>query len=198
MVEFDHPFYRGNIIASCHAEFTCALMPRKSKKTFLLPFVLLRRDQYIHRHIYFRLYLKDHFFPTDAVLQLHDFFHAGVQITGLHIFPSQKLFQCLSGSLLPGFPFLSGGPCESILPCIFIKFVLHSFQTSVEMRDLNDRICLFHDCSLRFSFSLIAILTILCLVRAVRLPHLLQKGSPARYAPVQPRRCIPPVRLCHR
>ena len=39
-----------------------------------------------------------------------------------------------------------------------IKFVLHSFQTSVEMRDLNDRICLFHDCSLRFHFLLLLFL----------------------------------------
>ena len=158
MVEFDHPFYRGNIIASCHAEFTCSLMPRKGKKTFLLPFVLLRRDQYIHRHIYFRLYLKDHFFPTNAVLQLHDFFHAGGQITGLHIFPSQKLFQSLSGRLFPTFPFLSGGSGESILSCIVIEFLLHSLQASVEVRDLNDRICLFHDCSLHFHFLLLLFL----------------------------------------
>ena len=92
MVEFDHPFYRGNIIASCHAEFTCALMPRKSKKTFLLLFVLLRRDQDIHRHIHFRLYLNNNLLPTDAVLQLHNFFHAGGQITGLHVFPPQEVF----------------------------------------------------------------------------------------------------------
>ena len=92
MVEFNHPFYRGNIIASCHAEFTCSLMPRKGKKTFLLLFALLRRDQDIHRHIHFRLYLNDHFFPTNAVLQLHDFFHAWVQITGLHVFPPQEVF----------------------------------------------------------------------------------------------------------
>ena len=47
---------------------------------------------------------------------------------------------------------------ESILPCIFIKFVLHSLQTSVEMWDLNDRICLFHDCSLHFHFLLLLFL----------------------------------------
>ena len=92
MVELDHPLHRGDIVTPCHTVFTGSLMSRKGKKTFLFSFSLLGRDQDIHRHIHFRLYLNDNFLPADTVLQLHDFFHAGLQITGLHVFPSQKVF----------------------------------------------------------------------------------------------------------
>ena len=34
----------------------------------------------------------DKYARQDAVLQLHNFFHAGGQITGLHVFPPQEVF----------------------------------------------------------------------------------------------------------